>query len=390
VNGASTVEHHIRRPLFRFPFRFIVGAALVCAGTFVFVEMMARAGLHRWITLKDYRVIEPYLRDPTAICWTFIGILYASFRTMRYYPALSYGAWLSSTPWQSKRPLPLGPPHLVWEDMVPALLVALWCGRPVLPMTAFAVIYGLMAVRVSWRGRDGKWVLALFVCLAAYEVLIWPSDRLILVIDLAILVAADVAVRRSLFDLPWVRPIALEARVARANLGKSKWPLAPLTPMNPMAAADGWTIAAVAGWVVNCVAGRVIREDPGDADSAAIVVGLVLSLAALLRWGNYCGMYHPPISIWGRIRTLRLVVPGYDHVLIAPLAAAAIGIAIPFSCWTAGWKYPVVLAATTLLVMCIILNAGPTISQWQLTGHHRIVLQRRRNGRRPAGSPGSV
>jgi hypothetical protein len=306
--------------------------------------------------------------------------LYALVRVGRYHPAGqgSYMRWVSSTPWRASRPLPLGPPYLVWEDAVPALVVWTLCSQPIIPFTFFAMIYGLKAMALSMRGRDGGWFSALFMCLAAGEFLAWPSVPFVLTIGLAILVGADRVIRRSLFDIPWTSPVAAEARAMRARLEMSNWPLAPLTPKPPISLLRGWVTSVVLAWIAYCLATRAIWDDPSNRDAAATLVTLILVVAPLFRWATYCAKFQPPISSWGRLWTGRLIIPGYDYVLIAPLAATMIGGGLPAACWILGYQSPLALAIAVLSVMSILLNAGPTLSHWQLTGHHRIISKQQR------------
>src|SRR4051794_15101064 len=44
--------------------------------------------------------------------------VYALFRVLRFHPKCNqaYAAWLKLSPWTARKPLPLGPIHLVWQD----------------------------------------------------------------------------------------------------------------------------------------------------------------------------------------------------------------------------------------------------------------------------------
>jgi hypothetical protein len=87
----------------------------------------------------------------------------------------------------------------------------------------------------------------------------------------------------------------------------------------------------------------------------------------------YCNGYAPPINIWGRLTTGRLIIPGYDQVVLAPFAVLAVGIA--------AWYVPLwlefnpIFATPIALAMMwwIIWGMPPSLRQWRLTGNHRIV-----------------
>jgi hypothetical protein len=103
-----------------------------------------------------------------------------------------------------------------------------------------------------------------------------------------------------------------------------------------------------------------------------VVIGFACQIAVIARVGTYCWGYAAPIGLWGRIFTLRWIIPGYDYVFIAPLlalATCAVGISIQPLLGA-----PVQIAAplTLTLVFIIILTSAPTLSYWRLTGNHRL------------------
>ena len=82
--------------------------------------------------------------------------------------------------------------------------------------------------------------------------------------------------------------------------------------------------------------------------------------------------YAPPIGIFTRLPTGRLLIPSYDQIFLAPLCAALISLITP----TIGDKtsIPLVAAcpAALSLVMLIILTARPSLNVWRLTGGHQL------------------
>ena len=55
---------------------------------------------------------------------TNAALAYGVFRAIVFNPfwRLAYREWLLATPWQHPQPLPLGPVHLVWQDLVLSLI----------------------------------------------------------------------------------------------------------------------------------------------------------------------------------------------------------------------------------------------------------------------------
>lgn len=104
--------------------------------------------------------------------------------------------------------------------------------------------------------------------------------------------------------------------------------------------------------------------------------GPLLVLAALIaRLVIYLPHCRGPISFWGRLLTLRWIIPRHDQVFAAPLLmllAAALFTAVA----TAQWLSPQLAAAFGIAaVLAIALNLGPTLARWQLTGGQRIHPQ---------------
>ena len=91
---------------------------------------------------------------------------------------------------------------------------------------------------------------------------------------------------------------------------------------------------------------------------------------------TYVVPYWPPIGLWGRIRTGRWIIPGYDRVFVAPLlsllATAVLVPSIPL------FGLPWLLAgpACFAITLWIALNVGPSLTAWKLTGKHRIGFLR--------------
>ncbi|HUG89574.1 MAG TPA: hypothetical protein VML55_01990 [Planctomycetaceae bacterium] len=104
-----------------------------------------------------------------------------------------------------------------------------------------------------------------------------------------------------------------------------------------------------------------------------MVLALAGGIAVVLRVGRYVDGHAPPISLRGRVGTGRLIVPGYDRVLLAPAVAALAGAGIPFAFRMAGWDLQIGLAISTAATLLAILSLGPTLEEWRLTGNHRIV-----------------
>jgi hypothetical protein len=106
----------------------------------------------------------------------------------------------------------------------------------------------------------------------------------------------------------------------------------------------------------------------------------VAGVAPFVRVVIHCDGYAPPISFLGRLATGRWIIPCYDQVFAAPLLAAATGYALGTLSAYLGldplFSHPVVVA----VVLFICLGLGPSLTDWRLTGEHRLVEGSLRSG----------
>ena len=89
----------------------IVAAHIVFQLPQAFVRYMFGTELD---TTGDPRRVGDLMR---VIIPTVAALLYGMYR-VSFYPSRRYSQWLFSTPWHPELPLPLGPVHLVWQDLV--------------------------------------------------------------------------------------------------------------------------------------------------------------------------------------------------------------------------------------------------------------------------------
>ena len=104
------------------PAGVLATAGLIYAGFqgfFIYLEISFGVRIFSWPDTDFLRVI-------------MIGFAvgYAVYRVAAFHPAFrtDYYEWLRGTPWTSRKPLPLGPIHVVWQDllMLAVLLALTW------------------------------------------------------------------------------------------------------------------------------------------------------------------------------------------------------------------------------------------------------------------------
>lgn len=328
-------------------------------------------------------------------------VLYGQYRVLGFHPLWrrEYFAWLRETPWHRGQPLPLGPVHLVAQDVVVvgvATIAGWWYSGGVrinfvlLPI-AFVVSY-LLTLMVTLRISD-NWGFAYAVG-AGFGATIWLRPDLIgMAISLAVTCAiAMVGLHRSWLTFPW--PVEKlhrslgqiqqaskgEAVVDDAALG---WPFQALSPQPGRAVFVPWhdagLLGMVAGWWLYAICSHITF--------AAVQCGVfVLSLMALVgplslwRLTEYFLGVASPISFWGRLWTGRWLILRFD-IAWFPLAVTAfnawVGIktlleTAPLRARWPGWD-PAAFAGVWLAYMILVLLIRrPYLRKWRLTGAMRL------------------
>ena len=91
----------------------------------VFTALLALIGWHAFLLFLEWSAGLPLFSDfdrkVTIGFAALFATAYTVYRLAAFHPALrpgGYYKWLSGTPWTSAKPLPLGPIHLVWQDVL--------------------------------------------------------------------------------------------------------------------------------------------------------------------------------------------------------------------------------------------------------------------------------
>jgi len=318
---------------------------------------------------------------------------YAIWRGIAFHPAWrnSYRHWLERTPWQAPKPLPFGPAHLVWQDMlIFAIVTVAWTlpeDRLFVPL-AFLIPYCVLLTvanfrtGVDWAGFGGLAVMTSLL-------LVFGEGLPMLVLMLIAYVICCFGLQSSLRNFPWDDSHRFQSfKLVTSNQQRQKnvlWPMVhdeeygTLRPWMPWKTV--WALSVLVGWLAFCMAHcYVSHAAPRDVRDFHSELPGILSVAALMcccgRLGAYCFKHGWPISFWGRLRTVRWIIPGFDRVLVAPLAALALGYFLPR--WLVAWAVPlpVVAMLSTFAIAMITLGVGPSLSDWHLTGKHRLLVYR--------------
>jgi hypothetical protein len=112
---------------------------------------------------------------------------------------------------------------------------------------------------------------------------------------------------------------------------------------------------------------------PGEREGILRFVAMAAFGAIAVRLVRYTQNYRSPISLWGRVFTLRWIIPGYDKVFVTPIAAAVL-FALSFRLPNA-WAPAIHISGPFLVAMIamVLLVGRPSLDEWRHTGSHRIV-----------------
>jgi len=346
-----------------------------------------------------------------------------------------YRTSLLLTPWTAEKPLPAGPLIIGWVDgLLVAVLIAVVAYRPnidpwripLMMLVGYVVHLCISFVAAGLLVHCYSVAFGLGLVLRVWQN--YAAAASILVVLVLISVSGvrhtlrQMRERAEQYDnLAWMKSLA--AAIDPANHQKPKqivgWPFELLQPQQPgpsIGVKQGLLVSLLIGWWLYAIfavgvdlaganqgslrnqmaerieqraglssrAAEIVRNeiiwtspepDRMGIEIAGSFVLLAFAIACCARRLTvYLPGHRPPISLWGRIWTLRWIVPSYDNVLLAPLYVSLVVVAfwmvtafLPLS--------PVVTVPAAVTLMCLIsLNMGPTLAQWQLTSHCRLVV----------------
>jgi hypothetical protein len=322
-------------------------------------------------------------------------VAYGVYRVLAFHPLFrpAYRSWLTLTPWTSDKPLPLGPLVLVPQDVVVlALMLALRHGAetgvremPIVRPWAvpFALLIPYLLVHCAaffGTGLRGTAFVSVFGLGLVIRLSFNPPVALAAAV--AVYLWTWLGIRRELARFPWQIPAGWEKLGTALKSGRESpalglgWPFDVLKPKpaDGIRPTDALWVSLLAGWLLYACVIAAPFEHPVDRQG---FVSFVFSVACLMsivsRFFAYFWHYLPPIGLWGRIRTLRWIVPGYDQIFVAPLAAVLVAILAPYGLARMDVPPEIALPAVLPLVLWVVLGVGPSLERWRLTGSHRIV-----------------
>jgi hypothetical protein len=390
----SAAQHvmRARRPWFSKPF--------VVAGwiTFFYALLELLVKLLIWLFHASREAVQEVHATAHSIEATGLIVVagfYGMFRVNRFHPLADtrYARWLTTTPWKVNEPLPMGPVHLVWEDLIVLAVIAAgtWLtDGGLLFLMVFSIAYTALLLICGWRiTHSAIEYLTLFGWATA--VLFWNQLSIAVPLAIFLVIVSQWGVWNGLAKFPWQTTLVTEKQRIIAMHSTTDWAIGPLPPPKPMDPLHSWLLPVLIGWWIFCALWRIPDAEtwPNQNSLFALVIMGILFLG-LIRWGRFCARYQPPISTWGRLWTWRWIIPGYDYVLLAPLSTTLTGILLLIILSRMGVNPAITLGIVAATVLACLFNLPPTLRHWQLTGHHRILAhppaaaRRQRGKRQPA------
>ena len=370
-----------------------------------------------WIEWWRFTFPPSRPRDVTADYWKgFAFVLnaaafaYGGFRVVAFHPFFraTYREWLQTSPWKHPQRLPLGPVHLVWQDLVivGCLGLVMMRGAPssvewyvplVSPSLYFLINY-LVILGVTFLVPGGAWFGYAIGFGLGLVIRLGTRPVIVLLVLVPLYLAAWIGLRRMLsrfdsWDLSWFENAGLtfkslgeQTEVARGKL--LGWPFDRIS-LKPAPARigrrEGIALSLLGGWLLWAIGGllsdiQAIRVAPSVRPLSSIELGELQHFLAVTcgfpaagRLFLYCWGYLPPLNLVGRLIRFRWIIPGYDRVLVSLLVGIAIAYYLPVWLNELRLSAAQTVGVTMTAFLLVVLNGGPSLLRWRLTGNHRIV-----------------
>jgi hypothetical protein len=368
------------------PRLFLVPAALVALFlTLYFGPELGLEALRRWLHAPELRY-GPWqdLREFQGKVVLIACALYGLVRLLPFHPMTrpGYKPWLQQTPWTVRQPLPLGPAHLVLRDAL-AIAGLTVCGfragvHWALPAALVGTVYLVVLAFTLVGGHVPKHATVLAFGPPLFAILSSQPAWMLAAVG-AFYCVGYVGLRKSLSKFPWRDPDEVHPSLRPPKAQSLGWPLkwvAPIPPDKPVPASIGFLIALLVAWWVFGL--MVLTGEPVGPETHADP----LEILRLMALGACCGLFAgviravgylvgtaPPLGTLGRLRTGRLVIPEYDHVLVAPALVWLLATVTPGAVFYFLHVGSAANAAISVfVVLSAAINLGPTMASWRLTG----------------------
>ncbi len=357
----------------------------------------------KWMALVTKSIDDREIMFYQTLLLGLFALLYGGYRAY-FHPAgnREYYTWLSKTPWRLGKTLPLGPVHLVPQDLVVlAVLEGLWVYVPVavfplplafllpIPLLLFLLSYSLnLSSFIVFAGGNGCTLYFLF----GLGWIVYMLPNLLAGLGVAIVTYAlmQVALRRNLAQFPWHNDLDWDRISGFVDAGANRratplvgWPFNALMyraneVRNPL------LVSVVVGWWAFQLEGLVRLFTSGYDLTLASDFGFFWTVMRFTYGGlavifvgwrlfRYLPGHRSPISIFGRIATGRIIIPGFDKVFVVPICALLTMCFLPSCLEMLGVSFFGAQSIALGFAVFMTLKIGPTCEEWDLTGDYRMA-----------------
>ncbi len=352
-------------------------------GLLVILGMLLIDGAHLWIVWQQWPVAHQLAA--LRVGWlSLAAFAYGIYRAVVFHPLCDadYRRWLEFTPWNADRPLPAGPLWLMPQDLV-VIAAIIGLNHEFTPLNfiiPIAFLGGYLLVNLILNWLAGEWALAFAAAFGLAGLpLLHAHWEYILPVEILCLGISYWATRRSLRHFPWKLSTDVESQFYKSAKDAQQqlllgWPFDELAPKPPkiwIPVHDGICLSVLVGWLELTLWTLFVERSPNPVPAPMLLLVTIPTVfASLVAFAAVTGRYSSPIDVWGRIRTGRWLIPGYDIMAAAPFAASLVSIALHA---TLRIEYA---AVGTAMAALLLLVFSPKVEEWRLTGKHRMSFAR--------------
>jgi hypothetical protein len=315
----------------------------------------------------------------------FCSVLLGVYRVIAFHPYFrqNYLRWLKSTPWNVRKPLPLGPVELVPEDALGIGLIILLgatlpAPRSIEFVNVFLFSHLLTLVVTFWRtGVAGVGYIALM--LLGFVPLLWWRPWLNLLVLVGIYLLVHEGLWRALKRFPWeTEGILIDLKLVQKTEVSSEcgWFFdrfhRDINTANGISRIDALLGCMLGSWWLFVLAW--LSPNPAQRFGFLIFATTAFTMvSSLIRFAIYIQGCRPPISFWGRLGTFRWIIPGFDQIYVAPIGSLLVSPAALLLFRNSQIPAEICLSIAAGLTVLIALICPPRLRRWRLTGRQRLV-----------------
>ncbi len=334
-------------------------------------------------------------------------LLFGLYRAFAFNPLFhpDYFKWLSTSCWTHEDPLPNGPMHLAWEDFVIVGVLTLTHylsatfveGIKITPARALLLplVFSLGYLGVNFSNfmltnRPVAYGIIIPLLLSLYH----PSIAVLAAGFVTSLMVCQIGISLLLrrLDLSLKSDIESPLKAIAPNIKLNQnlkikltgevpalgWPHSVLSRKEDRVLIQFWeqtTLSAICA-ILSGLFIIVLDPDKFRSEEGALSAFLfVLSVfAIIIRLPIYMKAMLPPISFWGRIFTLRPLIPSYDIIFLHPILVVLLNYVFVKSFASFSYFLPehIVFAIFVFVLSLMTLNCPPRLNRWMLTAKGRL------------------